>query len=606
MVRAPLGESEGLARARCAASRSALIGPLAKILRDPDRRDEHAFAASLLADYAADDPRPWSTCSWTPTRSRSRPCFRPCKGGPRIAIGDLRGIRRSLPGPASMGPPEPAPASRRSPRRRSRRAKDRLASRGARAAVGPVCGSASRRGLAAACDTAPTRGCAAPSIHPLSTLGVDPALLGLELDGSRRSTSPPRAEKDAYLFDPVTSTRRALIMALAGYATEAPGCRRAGGLRRPGWPASFATTPMPGSTRRQGWSWSAGDTGDRLKLGARRRSRRGRGADPSSMVRQPRGPDDGPRRRPGRVRDGLADVRARSNRDLEVHHRRIIPRRFAIASKEVSAAEIRRLRQGEPGSRRSSSGESGSGPGRAADRGELVPRRRLLQLAERSGGPAPLLRAGRRGQFAAGMTIDPRAVERGGYRLPTEAEWEYACRAGTFTSRYYGNAPELLGSMSGIVGNSSTTPTPCGRLLPNDLGLFDMLGNVADGATTASTTIIPTPRGHSRSDRPRSGTADARCVRCESFFMYPTTLRSAARVGPLPGRGADRHRLPARPDAPLIVAGLSASGPDRIPAGLALRPSLPADRPRREIRILRERRIAVWKRTRYTQEVDGP
>ena len=74
---------------------------------------------------------------------------------------------------------------------------------------------------------------------------------------------------------------------------------------------------------------------------------------------------------------------------------------------------------------------------------------------------------------------DPRrCLERTGYRLPTEAEWEYACRSGTVTSRYYGNSIDLLDAYARYQANSKEHAWTCGSLFPNDLGLFDMLGNM--------------------------------------------------------------------------------------------------------------------------------
>jgi formylglycine-generating enzyme required for sulfatase activity len=65
-----------------------------------------------------------------------------------------------------------------------------------------------------------------------------------------------------------------------------------------------------------------------------------------------------------------------------------------------------------------------------------------------------------------------------GYRLPTEAEMEYACRAGAVTSRHYGETEELLAEYGWYQKNSKERTRPVGSKKPNDLGLFDMHGNV--------------------------------------------------------------------------------------------------------------------------------
>jgi formylglycine-generating enzyme len=65
-----------------------------------------------------------------------------------------------------------------------------------------------------------------------------------------------------------------------------------------------------------------------------------------------------------------------------------------------------------------------------------------------------------------------------GYRLPTEAEWEYACRAGTTTNYYWGNSMD--GRYCWYAANSVTMPNPVATKLPNAWGLYDMSGNVAE------------------------------------------------------------------------------------------------------------------------------
>ena len=67
-----------------------------------------------------------------------------------------------------------------------------------------------------------------------------------------------------------------------------------------------------------------------------------------------------------------------------------------------------------------------------------------------------------------------------GYRLPTEAEWEFACRAGTVTPFSFGSDRRLLSNYGWFQENSGRNPSGWGKLRPNFFGLFDLYGNAVE------------------------------------------------------------------------------------------------------------------------------
>ncbi len=143
------------------------------------------------------------------------------------------------------------------------------------------------------------------------------------------------------------------------------------------------------------------------------------------------------------------------------------------------------------------------------------------------------------GQFAQGMKAAPEYLKRTGYRLPTEAEWEYACRAGAATSRYFGETEELLPRYAWYSKNSlDRWMLPAGSLLPNDFGLLDMLGNALEWCHDP-VLYYPTPKGENPFadvEYKEKEVLDkmSRVLRGGSFNYRPANVRSSNRNGNLP------------------------------------------------------------------------
>jgi formylglycine-generating enzyme required for sulfatase activity len=142
------------------------------------------------------------------------------------------------------------------------------------------------------------------------------------------------------------------------------------------------------------------------------------------------------------------------------------------------------------------------------------------------------------------------------FKLPTEAEWEYACRAGTQTSRFWGDDPDQACKYANVADKSAKKQfsdwsihnctdgyvftAPVGKFLDNPFQLSDMLGNVWEWCEDAYSNDAY-KKHRSKNPVISSGNGGAvRVVRGGSWGGSPRFLRSAVRSGNSPGNRGDR------------------------------------------------------------------
>ncbi len=127
------------------------------------------------------------------------------------------------------------------------------------------------------------------------------------------------------------------------------------------------------------------------------------------------------------------------------------------------------------------------------------------------------------------------------YRLPTEAEWEYACRAGTTTRYYSGDDPETLAKVGNVADAMASAKlrliwtikasdgyvftAPVDSFRPNTFGLYDMHGNAYQWCSDRYGNYAES----SANDPKGPDTGDSRVLRGGSWYSRPCFCRSAAR-----------------------------------------------------------------------------
>jgi len=221
--------------------------------------------------------------------------------------------------------------------------------------------------------------------------------------------------------------------------------------------------------------------------------------------------------------------------DRETRHYRLIKRTLAVATTEVTVEQFQQFKS-----------EYVRNPRYARERGcpagevSWYEALRYCNWLSKKAGLLPDQRCYPDDEdIKEGMVLPDDAFDRPGYRLPTEAEWEYFCRGGTETCRPWGESDDFLSRYAWTSLNSRSRLSLVGWMLPNEFGLFDTIGSLWEwchdgpsGPEYFDDYPQGTDKDHPAPDKFRGVTSnrdDWRIVRGGVFDDGPPRARSAHR-----------------------------------------------------------------------------
>jgi formylglycine-generating enzyme required for sulfatase activity len=214
----------------------------------------------------------------------------------------------------------------------------------------------------------------------------------------------------------------------------------------------------------------------------------------------------------------------------EAMHRARIIRSFAIATTEVTTAQFKRFLAANPRIRDSWTRNDGLDREPIANVTWFEAAQYCRWLSAQENVSKDQMCYPPIDDIVEGMKLPTNFLERSGYRMPTEEEWEYSCRGGTETGRPC--ADEVMQNYAWYVRNSDLHVHPVAQLKPNDFGLFDLLGNVGEWCHAHGTDSDHGARGTVAPPGKNGGPSPSGSLLCSwrggSYMSLPSRTRSAA------------------------------------------------------------------------------